>query len=299
MTPELDALQAQINQFLDAQLPRQSELAQTIVDAMRHTVLGGGKRLRPMLVCATADAFGAPIQQAIAPACAVEFMHAYSLIHDDLPAMDDDDLRHGLPSAHVAYGEANAILAGDALHSLAFETLANNALHRSRIKLKMMQTLAQAAGWQGMAGGQHMDIKAENQSLTLPELEALHGAKTGALITACGRLGALSACLADDIQLRARKTQCLQITRFGQRLGLAFQVMDDVLDVTQSSDTLGKPAGSDEALNKSTFPKLMGIDGARNYAHTLVDQALEILHHADLKTTLLTQLATLVIDRKH
>ena len=131
MTPELDALQAQINQFLDAQLPRQSELAQTIVDAMRHTVLGGGKRLRPMLVCATADAFGAPIQQAIAPACAVEFMHAYSLIHDDLPAMDDDDLRHGLPSAHVAYGEANAILAGDALHSLAFETLANNALHRS------------------------------------------------------------------------------------------------------------------------------------------------------------------------
>ena len=299
MTPELVARREQINQALDHHLPRHSEIAQAVADAMRHAVLGGGKRVRPLLVCAASEAFGAPVQNALPVACAIEFIHAYSLIHDDLPAMDDDDMRHGLPSTHVAFGEANAILAGDSLHSLAFHTIAIAAGHSTATRLRMIEILAQAAGWAGMAGGQCLDIASEGKDLSLSELKTLHGAKTGALIRVAVQLGCL--CAHDDTSGNNRfdNEQYQLLSDFGDRVGLAFQVMDDVLDVTQSTELLGKPAGSDEALDKVTFPKLMGIDQARDMAHTLIDEALILLEHTQLECHGLAALAKLVVNRDH
>ncbi|MEM9623647.1 MAG: polyprenyl synthetase family protein [Pseudomonadota bacterium] len=294
MNSALAALREHINAALDQHLPEHSDIAQPVVDAMRHSVLGGGKRLRPMLVCASCDAVGGKIQDALPAACALEFIHAYSLIHDDLPAMDDDDIRHGLPSAHVVYGEANAILAGDSLHSLAFQTIANSVDESPANKLKKIELLANAAGWAGMAGGQCLDIAAEGQSLSLSELQVLHSAKTGALIRVAVQIGTLT-----PTQTPVSKEQYLLLTEFGDRLGLAFQVMDDVLDVTQSTTVLGKPAGSDEALNKNTFPKLMGIEQAREMAHSLVNEARLLLGRTRLKTDLLEQLATMVVNREY
>ncbi len=299
MTAELEALRTQINHALDAHLPRQSNIAQAVVDAMRHAVLGGGKRVRPMLVCATTDAFGEPTGRALPAACAIEFIHAYSLIHDDLPAMDDDNMRHGLPSAHIVYGEANAILAGDSLHSLAFQTIASANDHDSDTKLKMIELLAQAAGWAGMAGGQCLDIEAEGRELSLGELQVLHGAKTGALIRVSVQLGLLAAGKNQSGKRRASEEQYLLLSEFGDRVGLAFQVMDDVLDVTQSTERLGKPAGSDEALDKNTFPKLMGIQQAQELAHTLINEAVALLKRTRLHTPMLESLARLVVERDH
>lgn len=294
MTPELESVKYQINNALEATLPKSSDIAQPIVDAMRHSVLGGGKRIRPLLTCATCMAFETPIRFALAPACAAEFIHAYSLIHDDLPAMDDDDLRHGLPSVHVAFGEANAILAGDSLHSLAFQTIACADQQSAQTKLKMIELLAEAAGWAGMAGGQCLDIAAEGVNLSLTELQTLHAAKTGVLIRVAVQLGALSANTVSPSQ-----EQFFLLTEFGDRMGLAFQVMDDVLDVTQSTEKLGKPAGSDEAAGKSTFPKLMGIAQATEMADTLIEEALALLGRARIKSTLLAGLARMVVDRDH
>lgn len=295
MTPELEALRDDINHALDDHLPRQSKIAQPLADTMRHSVLGGGKRMRPMLLCATCDAFGDSaglVQAAMPVACAIEFIHCYSLIHDDLPAMDDDEIRHGLPSAHIAFGEANAILAGDSLHSLAFQTIAAAPGHSAESKLRMIELLAQAAGWAGMAGGQCLDIEAEGKELSLSELQVLHGAKTGALIRVAVQLGVLCADAYSE-------EQYLLLTEFGDRIGLAFQVMDDVLDVTQSTECLGKPAGSDEAQNKNTFPKLMGIKQAQELAHALVNESLAILKRSRLQTASLEVLARLVVKRNH
>lgn len=293
MTTDLDILQEQINRSLDKHLPRHSDIAQAVTDAMRHAVLGGGKRIRPMLVCATSEAFGKDATSALPIACAIEFIHAYSLIHDDLPAMDDDEVRHGLPSTHIAYGEANAILAGDSLHSLAFKTIATAPEHSAEIKLMMIETLAEAAGWAGMAGGQCLDIEAEGRHLSLGELQVLHGAKTGALIRAAVQLGCH--CAGDAVS----KEQFLLLSEFGNRIGLAFQVMDDVLDVTQSTEQLGKPAGSDEALEKNTFPRLMGTEQARELAHTLVSEAQALLQRTRLQTETLQQIAQQVVNRDH
>lgn len=295
MTPELEALRDDINHALDDHLPRRSKIAQPLADTMRHSVLGGGKRMRPMLLCATCDAFGDSaglVQAAMPVACAVEFIHCYSLIHDDLPAMDDAEIRHGLPSAHIAFGEANAILAGDSLHSLAFQTIAAAPGHSAESKLRMIELLAQAAGWAGMAGGQCLDIEAEGKELSLSELQVLHGAKTGALIRVAVQLGVLCANAYSE-------EQYLLLTEFGDRIGLAFQVMDDVLDMTQTTECLGKPAGSDEAQNKNTFPKLMGIEQAQELAHTLVNESLAILKRSRLQTASLEVLARLVVKRNH
>jgi geranylgeranyl pyrophosphate synthase len=299
MAADLDALRTQINAALDQYLPRDSKIAQAVVDAMRHSVLGGGKRIRPMLVCATAEAFDAPIVNALPAACAIEFIHAYSLIHDDLPAMDDDDMRHGLPSAHIVYGEANAILAGDSLHSLAFQTIAADDNHHSDTKLRMIELLAQAAGWAGMAGGQCLDIEAEGRELSLGELQMLHGAKTGALIRVAVQLGVLAASQNNSNASTASEEQYLLLSEFGDRVGLAFQVMDDVLDVTQTTERLGKPAGSDTALDKNTFPKLMGTEQARELSHTLIVEALALLKRTRLKAESLQALAQLVVERDH
>lgn len=294
MTTDLGILREQINRSLDKHLPRQSDIAQPVTDAMRHAVLGGGKRIRPMLVCATSEAFGKDAMDAMPIACAVEFIHAYSLIHDDLPAMDDDDVRHGLPSTHIAYGEANAILAGDSLHSLAFQTIASAPQHSAETRIAMIDNLAHAAGWAGMAGGQCLDIEAEGRHLSLGELQVLHGAKTGALIRAAVQLGCY--CAGDGV---ASKEQFMLLSEFGNRIGLAFQVMDDVLDVTQSTEKLGKPAGSDEALDKNTFPRLMGVEQASEMAHTLIQEAQALLQRTRLKIDALSEIAQQVVNRDH
>lgn len=278
---------------LDALLPTHSDIAQPMVDAMRHAVLGGGKRMRPLMACAACEAFSGSFKAALPAACGLEFIHAYSLIHDDLPAMDDDELRHGQAATHVAFGEANAILAGDSLHSLAFQSLAEAPGLSQAAKLRCITLLSTAAGWPGMAGGQCLDIAAEGENLSLARLEALHSAKTGALIEASLMIGAYCAEVEpDDPRLALLRT-------FGQRIGLAFQIVDDILDVTESSQTLGKPAGSDDALNKNTFPKLMGLEGAQQRADALLTQALALLEEADLATDLLTGLAERSVKRRH
>ena len=278
---------------LDALLPTHSDIAQPMVDAMRHAVLGGGKRMRPLMACAACEAFSGSFKAALPAACGLEFIHAYSLIHDDLPAMDDDELRHGQAATHVAFGEANAILAGDSLHSLAFQSLAEAPGLSQAAKLRCITLLSNAAGWPGMAGGQCLDIAAEGENLSLARLEALHSAKTGALIEASLVIGAYCAEVEpDDPRLALLRT-------FGQRIGLAFQIVDDILDVTESSQTLGKPAGSDDALNKNTFPKLMGLEGAQQRADALLTQALALLEEADLATELLTNLAERSVKRRH
>jgi len=293
MTPDLSNLKALIMASLEAHLPTDSDIAQPVVDAMRHAVLGGGKRVRPMLACAACHAIGGRAESALPAACAVEFIHSYSLIHDDLPAMDNDELRHGIPSAHVAFGEANAILAGDSLHSLAFQTITRSDEHDVATRLLMIDLLAEAAGWSGMAGGQCLDIDAEGRHLSLDELRSLHAAKTGALIRVSVQIGALAA------PNRPSEEQMQLLMKFGDNMGLAFQIMDDVLDITQTTDKLGKPAQSDEALQKNTFPKLMGVDKAKGLAFELFEEAQSLLRCTQLDTGLLDQLARLIVNRDH
>ena len=278
---------------LDSLLPTHSDIAQPMVDAMRHAVLGGGKRMRPLMACAACEAFSGSFKAALPAACGLEFIHAYSLIHDDLPAMDDDELRHGQAATHVAFGEANAILAGDSLHSLAFQSLAEAPGLSQAAKLRCITLLSTAAGWPGMAGGQCLDIAAEGENLSLARLEALHSAKTGALIEASLMIGAYCAEVEPD------EPRLALLRTFGQRIGLAFQIVDDILDVTESSQTLGKPAGSDDALNKNTFPKLMGLESAQHRAEALLSQSLALLEEADLATELLTGLAERSVKRRH
>jgi farnesyl diphosphate synthase len=293
MTDPFARVKDAIADTLGALLPQQSDIAQPMVDAMRHAVLGGGKRMRPLMACAACEAFSGSFKAALPAACGLEFIHAYSLIHDDLPAMDDDELRHGQAATHVAFGEANAILAGDSLHSLAFQALAEAPNLSHAAKLRCISLLSTAAGWPGMAGGQCLDIAAEGQQLTLARLEALHSAKTGALIEASLVIGAYCAEVEpDNPRLNLLRT-------FGQRIGLAFQIVDDILDETESSETLGKPAGSDQAMHKNTFPKLMGLAGAQQRAEALLAESLALLKEADLATQLLTGLAERSVKRRH
>jgi len=292
MTTELRELKTTIEDALDHYLPAQSPIAQELVDAMRYATLSGGKRLRPMLVCAACTGVGGALEDALAPACAVEFIHAYSLIHDDLPAMDDDALRHGLPSNHVQFGEASAILAGDALQALAFRTLAEAPNVPPAARLRTVTLLGDAAGWAGMVGGQGFDLAAEHQSLDLEGLEALHGAKTGALIRAAVQIGAVVGRPALDDET------FVLLGEFASRVGHAFQIIDDVLDVTASSDVLGKPAGSDDAAHKSTYPSLMGVDAARDRAIRLLAEAMKFLHRAGLADSQLAELARRSVERE-
>ena len=293
MTDPFEPVKASIAVTLDRLLPKHSPIAQPMVDAMRHAVLGGGKRMRPLMTYAACDAFSGGYQVALPAACAFEFIHAYSLIHDDLPAMDDDDLRHGQAATHIAFGEANAILAGDSLHSLAFQALAEAPGLSDAAKLRSIALLSQAAGWPGMAGGQCLDIEAEGKELTLAELEQLHAAETGALIESALVVGSYAANIdPSDPGLGLLK-------QFGGRIGLAFQVVDELLDVTESSATLGKPAGSDEALDKITFPKLMGLEAAQMRANTLLEESLALLEQAELATVMLTELANRAVKRRY
>jgi farnesyl diphosphate synthase len=258
--------------------------------AMRHAVLLGGKRMRPLLVYAAGSAFGATVDTLDAPAVAVELIHAYSLVHDDLPAMDDDALRRGQPTVHVAFDEATAILAGDALQSLAFEVLAaTGAADATRVEL--LRTLAIASGAAGMCGGQALDLAAtgNGSTLSVQALERLHSLKTGALIRAAVRMGALCGGASDD--------ELEHLDRYADALGLAFQVRDDILDIEGDSATLGKTAGKDVAQDKATFPALIGLDASRTRLDELRRTMDDALAPFGERTSALAALGRMAIER--
>jgi farnesyl diphosphate synthase len=296
-TPEFRAALALWNERADAALaqalPPEQQPPQELHRAMRYAVLGGGKRLRPILVYATGSALGAAPERLDAAAAAVEIIHAYSLVHDDLPAMDDDELRRGRPTCHVAFGEAMAILAGDALQALAFEVLAGDSplATNAAAHVEMLRTLAAACGAHGMAGGQAFDLGAIGKRLTADELERMHVYKTGALIRASVRLGALAAGCRDDIILAA-------LDRYGHAIGLAFQIRDDVLDVEGESATIGKTAGKDAADNKPTYPAILGMQGAQAHLRELTQTALDAVAPLGADFTSLVALARFVAERE-
>ncbi|NUO78416.1 MAG: geranyl transferase [Lysobacter sp.] len=290
--PRLAVWRDRADAALARALPDPNAAPQALHAAMRHAVLLGGKRLRPLLVYAAGALFDADEAALDAPASAVELIHAYSLVHDDLPAMDDDALRRGQPTVHVAFDEATAILAGDALQSLAFSVLADTAAGDG-VRVALLRTLAEAAGAAGMCGGQALDIAATGNgaALDLTALERLHALKTGALIRAAVRMGGLCG-NADTTSLDA-------LDRYAQALGLAFQVRDDILDVEGSSATLGKTAGKDAAQDKATFPALIGLDGSRAHLQTLVRTMHEALAPFGDKAAALTELGEFAAQRNH
>lgn len=266
-----------------------------MVAAMRHGALLGGKRLRPFLVYTTGQMFGVSLTNLDAPAAAVECIHAYSLIHDDLPAMDDDDLRRGQPTCHIKFGEANAILAGDALQTLAFSILADAEMPdvALRDRLAMVSELAAASGVAGMCGGQSLDLEAEGKRVDLQALEQIHRHKTGALIRAAVRLGALSAG-------EAGRAALPQLDHYAAAVGLAFQVQDDILDVVGETEKIGKRQGADQQHGKSTYPALLGLDSAKAKAWDLYQEALaalDTLAAQSYNTAPLRALASFIIER--
>jgi len=276
-----------LSELLDAQALPFARLGQ----AMRYSLINGGKRIRPLLVYAACEACGGELAQADDAAMAVELIHAYSLIHDDLPAMDDDDLRRGQPTCHRVFGEALAILAGNSLQSLAFECLAANPAD-SNCRLAMLATLAKAAGAAGLQGGQVIDLAAVGQTLTQDELTQMHRHKTGALIEASVRLGALASGHADKARLNA-------LQQYAAAVGLAFQVQDDILDVQSDTATLGKTQGKDQLLNKPSFAALLGLPAAHQYAGELCQQAQDALHSFDKRAEPLRALARYIVARRN
>jgi len=278
---------------LDARLPSATLDPGHLHRAMRYGTLDGGKRLRAALVHATGQAFGAVAEGLDVPACAIEMVHAYSLIHDDLPAMDDDELRRGKPTVHIAFDEATAILAGDALLTLAFSMLAADPALRipDSQRIAMIRHLADAAGSIGMAGGQAIDLAATGRDLDLDTLKDMHARKTGALIRVSVRLGALTAGVSERDQRH--------LDDYGHHIGVAFQIVDDVLDVEGDTATLGKPKGSDQVSGKATYPALVGLDRSKALAREHHAAALESLRPLGDNVALLRQLAGFVLDRSH
>jgi geranylgeranyl diphosphate synthase type II len=272
--------------------PPRTEL-ERLYQAMRYSVMNGGKRVRPLLVYAACEALEGDIERADGAACAVELIHAYSLVHDDLPAMDDDDLRRGQPTTHKAFDEASAILAGDALQSLAFEVLADRRRNpqEAETRLQMIELLSQAAGPAGMVGGQAIDLGSVGLQLDQQALEVMHRHKTGALIEASVVLGALASGNPDEL---ARKA----LLQYARAIGLAFQVQDDILDVESDTATLGKTQGKDEAHDKPTYPALLGLDAAKDYALELREQALHVLRPFGNSAEPLRELARYIVERR-
>jgi farnesyl diphosphate synthase len=312
--PQLKQWRVRIDAALTRALPDPATSPQRLHSAMQHAVLLGGKRMRPLLVYATGKLFGASETALDAPAVAVELIHAYSLVHDDLPAMDDDALRRGQPTVHVAFDEATAILAGDALQSLAFAVVTETPV-ADAVRVELLRTLANASGAAGMCGGQALDIDATalrehtpatprnapqrasethlrasgRPPITLPQLERLHALKTGALIRAAVRMGALCG--------GAGEEELQRLDRYASALGLAFQVRDDILDIEGDSATLGKTAGKDVAQDKATFPSLIGLDASRERLAELARAMLDALEPFGDRTTALAALARLTVER--
>lgn len=292
LQPYLDERKRLVEQALEGFLPPAHKSPVRLNAAIRHSLLGGGKRLRPILVLASADAVGGHTMDLLPFACALECIHTYSLIHDDLPAMDDDDLRRGRPTCHKAFDEATAILAGDALLTLAFELAAQPiAKCDNGTLLAMIIQLARDAGIHGMVGGQMLDILAENQETTLVELQNIHIHKTGALIR--------SACLTGASLGGGSPEQVQSLNRFGEAFGLAFQITDDILDEVGDSSIMGKTPGNDRKRNKASYPTLMGLPQARQEAHHWVQEALKALNSFSSTADPLRALVSRLLDRSH
>lgn len=283
-----------VEQALQKWLPAETIIPQQLHQAMRYAALNGGKRIRPLLVYATGKTVGIAEEKLDGPACAVELIHAYSLAHDDLPAMDDDELRRGQPTCHIKFNEPTAILAGDALQAMAYHILAHDRSMAcsAEVRIKMIDTLAIASGSRGMAGGQAIDLDSVGHELNLAELENMHIHKTGALIRASILMGAFAAEQLEQQQLD-------ELDSYGKAIGLAFQIRDDILDVESDTQTLGKTQGADLARNKPTYPSLVGMTEAKNMCQELVQQALEHLSGFDETADSLREIARYIIDRQN
>ncbi len=290
----LETLRRHVDEALDRALPPPSDWPATIHEAVRYSLFAGGKRVRPLLVLAAGRAVGGSDEDLMPLACAVEMIHTYSLIHDDLPAMDNDDLRRGKPTSHKVFGEAMAILAGDALLTRAFHVLAevpdDSDATRVRRRLATIAILGEAAGTTGLIGGQVDDLEAEGKVISPEDLERLHRAKTGALLSACVRGGAvLGGGTHEHVRL---------LSRYAAAVGLAFQIVDDVLDATEGAAQLGKTAGKDAAQQKATYVRLHGLENARALAADLLEGALDALAPFGEEGSLLAQLAHLIVERR-
>lgn len=290
MNPRFQQWQQRVEETIQRHIPPATAHPARLHQAIHYALLNGGKRVRPMLTYATAELFEIDPATIDPAAAAIEMIHAYSLVHDDLPAMDDDDLRRGQPTCHRAFDEATAILAGDALQTLAFEILSGTG-PSAEIQLKWIQQLASASGTDGMVGGQMIDLEAEQQSLDGDALRTMHRKKTGALIRASVLMGAAPAQLNSANQV--------QLETFADRIGLAFQVQDDILDIEGESAIIGKPQGSDQAQGKSTFVSLYGLDGAKEQLQQLHQQALESLAAVGGEQNALAEIADFIIQRNH
>ncbi|WP_332632313.1 polyprenyl synthetase family protein [Halalkalibacter flavus] len=296
MNQELTSFLKETKEQVEMRLPHHLErlsVPEKLVQAMTYSLKAGGKRIRPALLLATIQSFEKPIESGLDVACAIEMIHTYSLIHDDLPAMDDDDIRRGKPTNHKIFGEALAILAGDALLTYSFELVAqmNNQGVTAEQKLLLIQEIAKAAGPEGMVGGQVADMEGENKSLTLEELIYIHHHKTGDLLTASIVAGAIIAGATED--------DIANLRMFAKELGLMFQIKDDILDVEGDPETIGKPIGSDDGNNKSTYPNLLGLDGAKKMLNEHMTQAKEYLYRVNMNHQLLLTLTNYVAERDH
>jgi geranylgeranyl diphosphate synthase type II len=283
--------QKQVDAAMDRLLPRASTRPKTIHEAMRYSIFAGGKRLRPVICLAAAEAVGGRAEPALPLACAVECIHTYSLIHDDLPSMDNDDFRRGKPTSHKVYGEGIAVLAGDALLTIAFEMIAQARPAKRYTSAALVLELAHAAGSQALVAGQVADLEGEGRKLKLADLQYIHENKTAALITSSIRLGAMSA--------NAAPRQLAGLTEFGRSLGLAFQVIDDILDVTQTTEKLGKSAGKDVAAQKATYPALLGLEKAKREADRLTNRARAALKPFGKKAEALSAIADYLLQREN
>jgi farnesyl diphosphate synthase len=289
---QLEYFQERTNQYLLKKLDSLIVNDPKLLEAMRYGLLIGGKRMRPYLAYITGESLSVDENDIDGIAAALECIHAYSLLHDDLPAMDDDDLRRGKPTCHIAFDEATAILAGDSLQTLAFDILTNHQFSQNvaNKRVNLIQLLVKASGYQGMCGGQALDLSATNNAITLEELEKLHALKTGALLEA-------SVLMAAECSQEITQLEKDQLSTYAKLIGLAYQVRDDIIDITSSDEELGKPAGSDIEANKSTYPALLGLQGAQQKADNLYQQALQALSHLPYNTQNLTKFATFIISR--
>lgn len=283
-----------VDEWLDRLLPNEHETPEIIHQAMRYSIFAGGKRLRPILTIATGELFGADERELLPAACSLEMIHTYSLIHDDLPAMDNDDLRRGMPTCHVKFGEAMAILAGDALLTQAFLTLADyetSSVASADRKARVISEVAHAAATiRALIGGQVLDIQSEGRQITSEQLESIHRAKTGAMIRCSVRIGAIIG--------GAGERQLDALTEYGEKAGLAFQIADDLLDETTTSEELGKTAGKDAESQKATYTSLYGINGAREMAASLCQEAITAARRTERETKILESIAQFIVERK-
>ena len=285
--------QSRVEQAITSRLDARQGISPILQRAMQYSVLNGGKRLRPTLVYLSCELMGGRVEQADAAACAIEAIHSYSLVHDDLPAMDNDELRRGKPTCHIQFDEATAILAGDALLTWAFELLSTPDKHQtSDQKLRMIQILARASGDLGMIDGQSFDLSSVGETIDLDQLKAMHAAKTGALIKSSLTLGALSSGSTEDTELH-------HLSAYADALGLAFQIQDDILDIEGTTEVLGKPQGSDIERHKPTYPSLIGLSASRAWLQTLHEEAVKALEPFGERAAPLIALANFVITRDH